>query len=474
VRREVILQELIKRGERLRAAQGLIIDEGFPAQARAVSDRSQRLAFLCTRRAGKTTGLALRYFNAGQRFPGAILPYFALTRDSARNIMWPVLREMDAKFNVGAEFIESRLRCVLPSGAEIVLMGADMTNFIGRVRGIKTPFAAIDEAQKFRNSILGELIDDILTPALADYGTEGCLAVGGTPGPLPKGKFHEITTGGLGYSIHRWSLFDNPYMPDARAFVRGVMEANGWDETNPTYRREYLGEWVADTDALVYKYDPLKNWVAELPQGEYRYVLGVDLGYSPDPSAFVLMAYRPHDPTLYVVDAYKRTEMIASDVAERIRYYLKDHSPCTVVIDAGGGGKQVAEEIRQRYNLPVLAAEKQGKNGFIELMNSDLRKGSIKVVGDSAKALVEEWQSLIWDDREPGRERKEHPEYDNHAVDSALYAWRWAYNYASRPKVVKPPIHSEAAVEQWAERESEKLERARTRLPWDLDDEDEI
>jgi hypothetical protein len=43
-----------------------------------------------------------------------------------------------------------------------------MKNFIRRLRGIKTPGAGIDEAQDF-GSHLESLVDDVLTPALADY-----------------------------------------------------------------------------------------------------------------------------------------------------------------------------------------------------------------------------------------------------------------------------------------------------------------
>jgi hypothetical protein len=470
IRDEIILREAVRRAELRRNGSSVLTDPRFPQQTAFVLDPSRYPAALCTRRAGKTSGFAIRFFNAARKHPGAILPYFALTRDSARNIMWPVLREMNDKFKIGAELVDSKLRCRVPGGAEIVLMGADMPNFIGRVRGIKTPFAAIDEAQKFRNSILTELIDDILTPAIADY-DDGTLGLGGTPGPLPKGKFFDITSGKEGFSIHKWSVFDNPYMPNARAFVDDLKKRKGWNDQNPTYRREWLGEWVADTDALVYKYDEGRNSTAILPPADHwSYVLGVDLGYDPDPSAFVLCAYRPHDPTLYIVETFKKTKMIVSDVADKIKTYLARCQICSVVMDAGAQGKQIAEEIRRRHSIPVHAADKHGKSGFIELMNSDMTLGRIKVVKGSADGLVDEWLHLIWDPDES--ERKEHPEYDNHEADAALYAWRWAHNYAWKgiPKRIDP--NSEEAVDAWAEKKAREIERA-NKIPWDLDLDDD-
>ena len=55
---------------------------------------------------------------------------------------------------------------------------------------------------------------------------------------------------------------------------------------------------------------------------------------------------------------------------------------------------------------------------------------------------------------------EEHPNLDNHLCDAALYAWRWAYQYAweHEPKKLDPT--SEEAVDDFWERESQKLEDA--------------
>jgi hypothetical protein len=394
---------------------------------------------------------------AAYKHPASLVPYIALTRDSAKNIMWPVFAELKQKHGLDYEMLEGNLNIKLPNQSRIILLGADLKNFVERLRGIKTPFAGIDEGQAF-GSHLGYLIDDILTPAIADY-ADGAIALTGTPGPVPKGPFFDATMGRSGFSVHRWSILDNPYMPDAKGFIERERQRKGYTDSHPTYRREWLGEWVSDPDSLVYKFGEERNTIERLPDAEYQYVLGVDLGYSPDPSAFVLCCYSRHDPTLYIVETYKQNEMIISDVAERIAHTLKRHPLCQVVIDAAN--KQAVEEMRQRYRLPIQAADKQGKSGFIELMNSDFHAGRIKTLQSQCAPLIDEWMTLPWDfDTSP---RREHPSYGNHLTDAALYAWRYCYNYAWTQFEKKTEPTSEQAVDSFWEREEAMTEQKKHR-----------
>ena len=65
-------------------------DPNFPKQNNFILDSNRFVAAQCSRRAGKSNGLALRFLAQMEKYPGAFFPYIALTRESARNIMWPV------------------------------------------------------------------------------------------------------------------------------------------------------------------------------------------------------------------------------------------------------------------------------------------------------------------------------------------------------------------------------------------------
>src|ERR1700727_140540 len=147
---------------RRKAAHALTViplDPTFPKQNGFVEDTSKFIAAQCSRRAGKSTGLGKRFYKTMQKHPRAKCFYLALTRDSAKEIMWPVLQELNDQYNLGCKFIESKLQVIHPNGARLQLYGADMRNFVKRLRGQKSPGVGIDEAQDFGTHLQG-LIDD--------------------------------------------------------------------------------------------------------------------------------------------------------------------------------------------------------------------------------------------------------------------------------------------------------------------------
>lgn len=451
---QLLLSEAAKRRQSAKWRE--VLDRRHRKQCAFVLDKSRYIAAECTRRAGKSNGLAFRFFRAALKYPGSLSPYISLTRRSAYNIMWPIFKQVAKEQEIDARFTKSDLTITLAANeSQIQLFGTDTENLIDRLRGPKYPFAAVDEAQSFKE-LIHELVDDVLTPAIGDY-EDGTLAVTGTPGTVASGFFYDVCQGKMGFSMHRWSWEDNPYLKNYADFVADIKKRRGWTDDHPTYRREWLGQWVQDLDALVYKFKPQKNITRELPKGhQWFYVLGVDLGYHPDPSAFVLCAYSLTDPRLFIVDTFKKTEMIVSDVAERIKYYLRDYPYAKVVIDAGGQGKQISEEIKQRYQIPLHSAEKQGKSGFIEIMNSDFLTGKIQILESCSQEIAKEYRDLIWDSA--SRERKEDSRFPNHLSDCALYAWRYCYNYAWSNRIVKPKRGTVEEVDEFFERESQKIE----------------
>jgi hypothetical protein len=177
-----------------------------------------------------------------------------------------------------------------PNGAKLRLLGADMTNFIKRLKGRKYPGAAVDEAQDF-GPHLQSLIDDVLTPSISDY-TDGWIALTGTPGPVPNGYFFEITEKHrFGYSFHGWTLLDNPHMPDPQSFLKDLLKKREWESNHPTYLREYCNRWVLDVESLWVRYKESKNNYHELDSTKtWNYILGVDLGFK-DSDALAVLAW---------------------------------------------------------------------------------------------------------------------------------------------------------------------------------------
>lgn len=391
------------------------------------------------------------------REPNVTTLYIALTRDSAKRIMWrDVLKEIDQRHDLGFKPNETDLTLTNSSnGSMIGLIGADsgpheMKKFLGS----KLRRVLIDEAAEFRQDL--EDLVQTLIPALADH--EGELAVTGTVGPICQGLFYEITRPELhlrrpGWSVHEWKSDENPYMRDQIAKQIAELELqNPRIRETPWFRRMYGNEWVPETSSLCYKYRSGYNDLPEMPSGNdpWTSVLGVDLGWS-DASAFSVGSYREHDPNLYIQDFHKASGMDISDVAARIRYYQQRYNPFAIIVD--GANRQAVEEMRNRFMLPLEAAEKHGKAEFIELMSSEYLTQRIWLVGPTVEPLRVEYGDLIWDLKELPK-KVEHAACENHGADATLYMWRKAFSYLAQARPA--PKHKET-IDEWEERQAESI-----------------
>ena len=443
----------------------------FAAQTAFILDKSPRKAAQCTRRAGKSKGAGLAQLRAiSITHPGSTALYLALTKGAARAIYWDnVLKELNEEYALGASFNESRLEMTLPKhlgGGKIMLGGADSsTKEMEKFLGGKYSSIIIDEAGSWTIDV-ADLIEENLEPCTADY-KNGWVGIIGTPTRFTKKSyFFDVTTGRVrdGWKVHKWGALDNPFMRENfKAIMDRKIANNPRVVETPAYRRMYLNEWVVDDEALVYRYRAEQNLCpkpSKEDSDQWINIIGVDLGYN-DATAFVVCSYREYDRTVYIRHAYKKSEMIISQVAQRLEYYVDAYRPQVIVVD--NAAKQAVEEMKQRYGLPLMPAEKRGKADFIELMNSEFQQGYIQLVDTETTDLQEEYDSLIWDDK--AVKRAEHPDCENHCADAALYAWRRCLAYMAQNKP-KSETEEEAlmkrALEEW------QNERDAQDKPWFL------
>jgi hypothetical protein len=403
----------------------------FEEQLAFINDPASFKTALCSRRAGKTYASCYYLIETASKYPDSLSAYIGLTRSSAKRLMWTELKKANRKYHIGMTFNNSELICTFPNGSQIVLTGANDEADIDKLRGSAYRLVILDEAASF-GAHMEELVEEVLEPALIDH--NGVLAMIGTPNAACAGMFFKATTDPrFGYSNHGWTILDNPHIPHAQEWLDKRMNQKGWDANHPVYLREWKGQWIRSDDSLVYKYNPDRNFYTELPHHEhdFDYILGVDLGYE-DATAFVIGAYSRDLPHFYVVDCYKQTKMLPSEIAERIQAYNEQYRFTSIVADTGGLGKSIVEEFRQRWALSIRAAEKRNKDSYIELMNSDLACGHIQVQKESP--VVEEWKLLQWDEDR----RKEDSRFENHLSDACLYAWRESKHYTFTPELAPP------------------------------------
>lgn len=427
------------------------LSSDFPAQNAFIEDSNRYIDAQCSRRAGKTNGLALRFFRTMEKYPKSQSLYLSLTQESARGIMWPILHEINDKFQIGCTFTESRLEMKHPNGAKLKLMGSDLKDYIKRLKGRKFPGVGIDEAQDM-GAHLQSLIDDVLTPSIADY-TDGWLALTGTPGPVPAGYYFDVTQNKkYGFSHHEWTLFDNPHMPNPQAFLADLISKREWLSDNPTLLREYRNKWVLDVESLWIRYSEKINHYQELPkQFKWNHIIGVDIGFN-DADAIAVLAWSEQTPETYLVEEIIKNKQGVSLLMSQIEQTQKKYNAYKIVMDMGALGKKIAEDYISRFSVPLVPAEKDKKQGFVEILNDSLRTGKFKAKSASRFAKDSYLIQIDWDKSTPNRiviKKKPHSDI----IDAVLYAFRESYAYTHTAEPVAPKYGSK----EWAELQSSKM-----------------
>lgn len=360
------------------------------------------------------------------------MAYITLDKQVAKKIIWRPMLDVNRERKLGLIEHNQEMRFSFPNGSNLYFFSAKDNSDIHKVLGNKYYYVAVDECQKIKDSILEELITRNLYAALMDQG--GYLDICGTPPPSDTGYFLELCDS-KGFKTYNLQAARNPFLleesgMDYEKMVDGLLELSGLTRDHPTVLREFYGIRIKDSHALVYAFDRNINlgFRPEIDE-QWFFVAGIDLGYE-DHDAIVVWAFTKHDPTLYQVFEYKKEKQDISALADRVKFLQNQFPIYKIIIDQGALGKKIAEEMRIRHGIVMEAAQKSEKLSYIELMNSDLRKGHIKLLPQSM--YQEEIELLTWD--RTGAKPIEDPRQENHLCDAGLYAWREARHFTAKPK----------------------------------------
>jgi hypothetical protein len=441
----------------------------FGPQCAFIRDPARFKTAVCSRRAGKTKGVGAALLDSALRKPGSVSLYVTLTRSNAKDLIWPTLRDLNERYGLGFKVNEADLALRHPNGSSVMLSGASDKGEIEKRRGFAFGVAVIDEAQSFP-AYIQALVQDVIAPGLMDH--QGSLLVTGTPGPVPAGWFYDVSQNPE-WAHHKWTFRENPYIPDAESELAVVLKMRGVTESDPSIRREFGGEWAHDPNALVFRFDPAKNVYQSLPaiRGKWRHVVAVDLGFD-DADAIVVLAFCDELPTAYMVEEHVEAKQTISALADRLDLLVARYSPTALVMDTGGLGRKIAEELTQRRGLPVEAAEKSEKLAHIELLNDALRTQRLFLPPGSR--CGEDAMKVEWDKSTPEKP-KISDRFHSDALDALLYGFRSCLQWLHVP--ASPPVPPLSSPERQAQFEADLMDRMERELQaekaeetaWDFD-----
>jgi PBSX family phage terminase large subunit len=395
----------------------------FDKQLKFVEDPRPFKVAVCSRRSGKSVACAAHLIDTAINSPNTTSLYITLSRNNAKKLVWKEMQRINKEYGLGGAEDATELSMTFPNGAMIYCSGAKDSSEIEKFRGLALKICYIDECQSFR-AYIQELIDDILSPALMDYA--GTLVLIGTPGPIPAGYFHDCAEKSAHWSKHSWTFFDNPFIPikskkTHQELLDRELRRRGVSATDPSIQREWFGKWVLDTNSLLIRYNAEVNHFTALKDKiKYNYILGIDVGFK-DADALALIAWSENDPNTYLIEEKVATKQGLTELVDQVKELQTRYDISKMVIDEGGLGKKLAEEMRRRHHLPVQGADKVRKMESIEFLNDMLRTGKFKAKSDSRFAQD---SMLVEIDRDKTRPDKiiVSDKYHSDIIDAVLYA----------------------------------------------------
>lgn len=442
----------------------------FDKQLKFVTDPRPFKVAVCSRRAGKTVACAADLIATCLETSEIVCLYITLARTNAKRLLWPELKKINKKYNLNGQEDLIELSMTFPNGSVIYCSGAKDASEIEKFRGLALKKVYIDECQSFRSHIK-ELIDDVLVPALIDY--DGSLCLIGTPGPVPSGYFAEVCGAApkpprtneededanltFNWVQYHWTFFDNPHIAIKSKkthdeVLKRVLRMRGVNIDDPSIQREFFGRWVLDTNSLWIKYSATINDYKSLEPGKpWNYLLGIDIGFN-DADALAVLAWENNSKKIYLVEEVVTAKQGMTELVEQIQELQKRYDITKMVIDEGGLGKKMAEEMRRRHSLPLHPADKARKQENVAFLNAALRRGDFK-----AKATSQFAQDafLVEVDRDKSRpdKVKVSDKYHSDIIDAVLYAFKESPAYAYEEPAAKPRI----GTKEWADAQQDSL-----------------
>lgn len=463
----VLLAELERRKNK---PKFVLDDYCFKEQIEFITDKNRFKTAVCSRRAGKTISCAVHLLDHARTYNNRVCLYITLDRKNAKRIIWRDITKINKEFDLGFRVDNQELSLTHHNGSVIYISGAKDKSEIEKYRGLAISLVYIDECQSFR-SYIEDLVDDVLGAALYDY--NGTLCLIGTPGAVPAGYFYEATQSER-WSHHAWTMFQNPHLERKSGrpimeLVEEDMKRMGVGLDHPKIQRECYGRWVIDTESLVLRYDPNRNHFDTVNEsGHWSYIIGVDLGWH-DSDAIAVIGWRKYGRQSYLIEEIVKPKQGITDLANQLRDLYERYSPQRIVMDTGGLGKKIAEELTMRYALPISAAEKTRKFEFLELLSDSLNTGNF--LAKKSSMFAQDCALTEWDmEAKTKGVLKISDRYHSDIIDAVLYAYRESLHWIEGEEPVK---HKPGSPEHFEQIENDHFESVLDQINKKSDDNEE-
>ena len=181
--------------------------------------------------------------------------------------------------------------------------------------------------------------------------------------------------------------------------------------------------------------------------GQFVYVMGVDLGGGRAYDAVVLIAYDIYERKSYVVKEWEGPTdgRTLEHLASRIKGMVLEVGEVShISVDFGGLGSRLAYILQTNYGITnIHPAEKSTKMAYLEELRTEIHTGRLLFRRESL--LVKEFPQIFYteDQTEIDDENGLHSDL----IDACLYSTRYLFNKYPKERPVKK-THAEKEIER--------------------------
>lgn len=385
-----------------------------PAYKDLFTSKERYLVYKGSRGSGKSAGIALSIVYKIITEPYVnwlVIRQFQTThKDSTfANIKWAVhTLGLDQLFKFTVSPLEVKY---VPTGQKIYFRGLDNALKITSIKADVGFLCRVfyEEAYEMRT------IDDFNT-------VEESIR-----GELPKGGYYQTIVAFNPWSEKHWLKAE--FFDDLTKRSRSIAHTTTYKDNdhldegyiaaleemrvrNPTRARVAVdGEWGVAEGLVFEGLFELEDFDYKTIQG--RHVMGLDFGFTHDPTAFVKAIVKDHD--IYVYDGFYEQGLLNEPMARMIAR----HGGIGSKIYADSASPQIIAELRSRGLKNVIPAGK-GKDSFIQ--RYEFMKSYHYHIHPNAEWLLEEMETKVYQKDKFGKTTNRPEDNDDHAIQALGYA----------------------------------------------------
>lgn len=192
--------------------------------------------------------------------------------------------------------------------------------------------------------------------------------------------------------------------------------------TNPRRARIVCdGEWGV-AEGLVYENVQVADFDKEelLQSGNYKLCVGLDFGFTHDPTALVAYLIDDQGKNIYVFDEHYQVGLFTKDIAKMI--LDKGYASSQIIADCAEA--RLVEELKSEYGIRRIKASRKGKDSVMAGVSK--LQGYKIAVHPSCTHIMDEFYSYCYQQDKEGKWLNKPEDKNNHLMDALRYGLQCA------------------------------------------------